>query len=138
MRHIQAIFAAAILSFFLSIAASAQSLDVNDTWVGVVNLPNNGQANGPQKLPFVAHLKQQGDTVSGVLDGINGAPDVPIEQGQIKDGALTFIGVRLINKQNVTFNYTVTPTGDGGLHFKIARAGGPPLESTTTRLTQMP
>jgi hypothetical protein len=116
-----------------SVALAAEPLNVNGTWVGVVNLPNG------QKLPFVAHLKQQGESVSGVLDGINGAPDVPIQQGMISDGTLTFTGVRVINNQNVTFNYTVTSTGAGGLHFKIARAaGGQALESTTRRLAAMP
>jgi hypothetical protein len=74
-----------------------------------------------------------------VLDGINGAPDVPIQAGMISNGTLTFTGVRVINHQNVTFTYTVMRTSDGGLHFAIAReGGGRPLESTTRRLTVVP
>ena len=45
--------------------------DVSGTWTGVVKLGNTGQ-----ELPFVVQMKQQGNAITGRLDGINGAPDV--------------------------------------------------------------
>lgn len=124
--------AAACITLASLSMAGEQPGPFNGTWVGVVNLPNG------EKLPFIAHLKQQGDSVSGVLDGINGAPDVPIQGAMISHETLTFTGVRLINKQNVTFTYTVKPTSHGDLHFSFIREGGQPLQSTTHRLTAMP
>jgi hypothetical protein len=115
-------------------AYSAQPADLTGTWTGLVNLPNG------QKVPFIAHLKVQADSVSGVLDGINGGADVPISQGKVSGDTLTFSGVRVINGMNVTFNYTATPEGESGLTFKIARADGTgaPLESKTQRLSTIP
>ena len=62
------------------------------------------------------------------------------QDGKLSGASVTFNGVRMINGMNVTFNYTATPTADGGLDFKIVRADGtgPPLDSLTTRLSVVP
>jgi hypothetical protein len=134
MTRLRSVFAAVTVAVLASVSLAAEPPGpFSGTWVGVVNLQHN------MKLPFVAHLKQDGDSVSGVLDGINGASDVPIQGGMISNGTLTFTGVRVINNQNVTFTYTVTRTSGGGLHFAIARqGGGRALESMTRRLTVVP
>jgi hypothetical protein len=119
-------------------APAAQALDVQGTWVGVVNLPGNAANPAGQKLPFIAHLTQKDDVVTGLLDGIRGAPDVTISNGKLGGSTLTFNGVRKINGQDVTFTYTVTASDGGGLHFVIAADGQAPLESNTTRLTVVP
>ena len=110
------------------LAASLPAADVSGTWSGEVKLPT-GQA-----LPFVAHLKQEGAKITGKLDGINGAPDVPIQNGRIEGDTVTFEGVRQINGADVKFNYTAKPSG-GTLDFKIVRADGQgaPLASVTKR-----
>jgi hypothetical protein len=110
-------------------AVPAMAASATGVWKGEVKLPN-GQA-----LPFVARLTHDGPKITGKLDGINGAPDVPIVNGKIADGTVTFSGVRVINKMPVTFNYTATFVDDDTLHFKIVRADGSgmPLESVTKR-----
>jgi hypothetical protein len=138
MNRMQTLIYTLALATGGSLALGAQGLDVQGTWVGVVNLP--GTANNPngQKLPFIAHLNRKDDVVTGLLDGIMGTPDVPISNGRVSGGTLTFNGVRKINGEDVTFTYTVTPTDAGGLHFAITREGAAPLESNTTRLTTVP
>jgi hypothetical protein len=123
-----------LLAVAATVSIAAQPADFTGTWTGVVNLPNG------QKVPFIAHLKLQGEAVSGVLDGINGGADVTIQEGKLSGASVTFNGVRAINGMNVTFTYTATPTADGGLDFKIVRADGnaAPLESLTTRLSAVP
>jgi hypothetical protein len=119
-------------------ALAAQPLDVQGTWVGVVNLPGNAANPAGQKLPFIAHLAQKDDVVTGLLDGIRGTPDVVISNGRIIGSTLTFNGVRKIAGQDVTFTYKVTATDGGGLRFAINAEGQAPLESLATRLTNVP
>jgi hypothetical protein len=138
MHRLQTVFATLALVAGSSLVLAAQGLDVQGTWVGVVNLPATPNNPDGQRLPFIAHLTQKGELVSGLLDGILGTPDVPISNGKVSGNTLTFTGVRQINGQDVTFSYTVTPTDGGGLHFAITRAGAAPLESNTTRLTSVP
>jgi hypothetical protein len=110
--------------------ASLLAADFTGTWTGVVNA-----GNGPAPLPFVVHIKQDGDTISGRMDGIGGSPDVEIHNGKVNGNTITFEGVRQINNQDVKFNYIGTLNGDK-LDFQILRAaGGNPLASSTTRLT---
>jgi hypothetical protein len=87
-------------------------------------------------LPFIVHLKQQGDTITGKMDGIGGAPDVEIQNGKVSGGTVTYEGVRKINNTDVKFTYTATLTGEK-LEFKILRTDGAgmPLASSTTRLS---
>ena len=66
-------------------ALSALAADVNGTWSGVVS-----RCRPENKLPFVMHLTQAGDKITGKLDGINGAPDVEILNGKIDGGTVTF------------------------------------------------
>ena len=112
--------------------------DMTGTWGGVVNLPQNPNAKGgPQApLPFVVHIKQDGNTIAGKMDGIAGAPDVEIQNGKVDGNALTYEGVRKINNADVKFLYTGTLSGEK-LDIKIVRAdgNGAPLSSSTTRLT---
>jgi phage tail sheath gpL-like len=115
-------------------ALSLFAADVSGTWTGVVKLGSAGQ-----ELPFVVQMKQQGDTITGRLDGINGAPDVTIMEGKISGDTITFQGVRKINGEDVKFNYTGTVAGDS-IDFTILRADGTgmPLGSMTKRLGTPP
>ena len=119
------------------LAAPAFAADFAGTWVGVVRAAAPGgqapSANGGP-LPFIVHIKQDGDAVTGTMDGIGGAPDVQIQKGKVDGNVLKYVGVRQINNQDVTFSYTATLTGDK-LEVRIEREGGAPLASTTTRLT---
>jgi hypothetical protein len=134
MTSLRIFHASLLLAIATTVSIGAQPPDVTGTWTGVVSLPSG------QRVPFIAHLKLQGDAVSGVLDGINGGADVTIQEGKLSGTTVTFNGVRMINGMNVTFSYTATPTADGGLDFKIVRADGtgPTLESLTTRLSVVP
>lgn len=121
-------------------AATIFAADFTGTWTGVVNLPQNPNAKGgPQApLPFIVHIKQDGGTLSGKMDGIAGAPDVEIQNGKVDGNNLTYEGVRKINNADVKFLYTGTLSGDK-LDIKIVRAdgNGAPLSSSTTRLTSV-
>jgi len=127
--------AIALAVTLISVPVFAQSL--TGTWVGVVRAATEGgqapSANGGP-LPFIVHINQMGDAVRGTMDGIGGAPDVEIQRAAVNGNVLEYVGVRQINGQDVTFNYTATLDGDT-LEFRIEREGGAPLASTTTRLT---
>lgn len=129
----------AILALTLS-ATSAFAADLTGTWVGVVRAATPGgqapQANGGP-LPFIVHLVQKGDGVTGVMDGIGGTPNVTIQEGKVTGDVLTYVGVRQINNMDVKFRYTATLMGDK-LEFRIERDNAPALASTTTRLTTAP
>ena len=120
----------AALSLALAAGSAALAADATGKWSGEVKLPTG------QSLPFVAHLKQQGDVVTGRLEGINGAPDVQITDGKVSGDTVTFSGVRQIQNEPVKFNYIAKPMGANGLHFQILRDDGKaaPLESHTTKV----
>jgi transposase-like protein len=113
----------------LAVAGSVLAADFSGVWKGEVKLPT-GQA-----LPFVARLKQDGNTITGKLDGIQGAPDVEVMNGKVQNDTVTFTGTRQINNMPVTFEYTAKFTDPGTLHFDIVRKDGTgaPLESATKR-----
>jgi hypothetical protein len=109
-------------------ATAALAADATGKWAGEVKLPNGNS------VPFVANLKQDGSTVTGTLEGINGAPNVTIENGKVENDVITFNGTRQIQGKPVKFNYTAHWAGDA-LDFDIAQAdgGAAPLKSHTTR-----
>ncbi len=104
--------------------------EVTGTWSGEVELSNG------QKLPFTAVLEQDGARVTGILAGINGAPDVEIINGRHDGNLVTFSGVRMIQGNPVNFDYYGVRAGSD-MHFTIHRVGaeGPDaLLSSMTRL----
>ena len=121
-----------MLSFCLitHTAIAAQAFDVTGTWSGTVTLDNGNE------LPFVAILEQRGTSVTGVLAGIGGAPDVTISNGRIEDDTLRFDGVRQIQGEAVAFEYIGSFVGES-INFTIIRVGatGPNsvLNTITTR-----
>lgn len=128
-----------LLILSLSVTASVATMfgaDLTGTWTGVVNLPNNGKKGAQAPLPFIVHIKQDGNAVTGKMDGIAGAPDVEIQNGKVDGNTLTYEGMRKINNMDVKFLYTGTLSGEM-LEIKIVRAdgNGAPLSSSTTRLT---
>lgn len=108
---------------------SAQAADVSGTWSGEVELSSG------QNLPFTAVLRQEGTQVTGILAGINGAPDVEITDGRLERNLVTFSGVRMIQGAPVAFDYYGVRAGNN-IHFTIHRVGaeGPDalLSSMTT------
>lgn len=122
------------------LSVNAFAADLTGTWVGTVrSFTPGGQApaanGGP--LPFIMHLTQKDNVVTGVLDGIGGTPNVTIQEGKVDGDVLTFVGIRQINNMDARFTYTATLTGDK-LEVKIERMGANTLASTTTRLTTAP
>jgi hypothetical protein len=117
-------------AFALAAASPAFAAEAGaaGTWKGEVKLPT-GQA-----LPFVVHLKQSGDAITGTMDGIGGAPDVTIEDGKIAGDTITFHGTRQNNNGAVKFSYTGKLAGDA-IDFDIVRQDGQgaPLKSHTVR-----
>ncbi len=114
MRTLRAV----LLSLSWIVALPALAADASGTWSGEVKLPNG------QSVPFVAHLKQDGATVTGTLAGINGAPDVHITAGTADHDTITFTGVRPINGADVEFHYTGHLQGSDAMHVDIVRADG--------------
>lgn len=118
-----------IVLSLLVLSAPAWAVDASGTWKGEVKLPSG------QSVPFVAHLQQRESSVTGKLEGINGAPDVEIMDGTITGDTITFWGIRKINGGEVKFNYAGRLAGDI-LDIKITRAdgSGAPLETLTRRV----
>jgi hypothetical protein len=110
-------------------ATPGLAADASGVWKGEVKLPTG------QMLPFIARLTQQGDRITGKLDGIGGAPDVEIIDGKVQGETVSFSGVRQINDAPVKFNYTATFVDMDTLDFTILRddGTGPRLGSVTTR-----
>ena len=122
-----------VATFLLAglMASPALAADFSGTWSGDVELPNG------QKLPFVAVLEQDGDQVTGILQGIGGAPDVEIMNGRVEDNFVRFSGVRMIQDTGVEFSYFGVQAGNE-VFFTIYRVGaeGPgALLSSRTTLT---
>jgi hypothetical protein len=116
---------------FLLLAMTVPLLaaDATGVWRGDVRLPTG------QMLPFVARLTQTGTTITGTLDGIGGGPAVEIMDGRIERDTIRFRGVRDINGEPVTFNYSARYLNDDTLEFTIVRDDGnaAPLTSVTKR-----
>ncbi len=106
----------------------AQNNSVSGTWSGSVSLANGNQ------LPFVAILEQQGNVVSGILQGIGGAPDVTIMDGRIENDTVRFAGVRVIQGEDVRFDYIGTHVGDY-INFTIIRVGATGPNSLLNTMT---
>jgi hypothetical protein len=113
------------------LTTAAFAADLTGKWAGEVALPSG------QKLPFVAHLKQQKAAVTGQLDGVNGGPPVEVKDGKIAGDKVTFWGVRKIQDQDVRFNYSGTFSGDS-LDIDIVREDGKgnPLHVATKRAAE--
>ena len=120
---------ASVLALALAaFAGHAMAASVAGHWVGEVKLPT-GQA-----LPFIADLSQSGETVSGKLAGINGAPDVQVMDGMLVGERLTFWGIRTAGAAQVKFNY-VGVVGPEAIDIQILRDDGSaaPLATRVTR-----
>ena len=123
LRNTLRLLALALVAAAVTLGAQA---GVAGVWSGEVELPNGN------RLPFVARLAVDGDTVTGTLDGIAGAPDVTIRNGRLAGDTVTFTGVREIQGEPVTFSYTGVLEGET-LTFTIEREGAAPLMSVTRR-----
>jgi hypothetical protein len=84
----------------LAISAAASGVRADDsptgTWKWEVKFND-------QTFDLTLKLKQEGDKLTGTLTGPNG--DTAIQDGQVKDGALSFTVVRERNGQKMTFKY---------------------------------
>ncbi len=121
------IFLILISPLLLNIAL-AQNSSISGTWSGSVSLNNGNQ------LPFVAILEQEGELVSGILQGIGGAPDVTIMDGRIENDTVRFAGVRVIQGEDVRFDYIGTHVGDY-INFTIIRVGATGPNSVLNTMT---
>jgi len=121
------IFLILISPLLLNIAL-AQNSSISGSWSGSVSLNNGNQ------LPFVAILEQEGELVSGILQGIGGAPDVTIMDGRIENDTVRFAGVRVIQGEDVRFDYIGTHVGDY-INFTIIRVGATGPNSVLNTMT---
>ena len=118
------------LTLIVVAAVFLSAQGVTGTWSGEVELPDG------RRLPFVAHLTVDGDTVTGTLDGLGGESDPIIENGVLEGTTVTFSAVRQIQGEAVTFHYTGELDGDT-LTFTMLREGtDDPLMSVTTRVEE--
>ncbi len=79
-----------LISALLINITLAQNNSISGTWSGSVTLNNGNQ------LPFIAVLEQNGNVVTGILQGIGGAPDVTIMDGRIENDIRSFFRCQLI------------------------------------------
>ncbi|MAM72105.1 MAG: hypothetical protein CMP91_13295 [Gammaproteobacteria bacterium] len=107
---------------------AAESTDLTGTWSGSVRLANGNE------LPFIAVLEQDGESVSGILEGIGGAPDVTIMNGRIENDTVRFAGIREIQGEDVRFDYIGTYVGDY-INFTIIRVGATGANSVLNTMT---
>ena len=117
-----------LLTLIITAAVSLGAQGATGTWSGEVELPDG------RRLPFVAHLTVDGDTVTGRLDGIGGEADPIVENGMLEGNTVTFSAVRQVQGEPVTFHCTGELDGDT-LTVTMLREGtdDPPLMSVTTR-----
>jgi hypothetical protein len=125
-----------LLFVLLAVLGLSQPLfaaaNISGTWTGTVKI-------GDQLFPLVVQVKQEGDTITGRVDGVNGAPDIVITDGKIVGDTVTFGAVHTIGKEDLKFIYTGTISGDT-IDYKILRADGTGLRlsSLTKRLGTPP
>jgi hypothetical protein len=125
------------LAFFaLLCAASAFAADLTGTWTATFTIPaaaGRGGRGPAGPVPFIVHIKQTGDMITGYMDGIGGNAVVPFENAKVVDAnTISYEALR----GNARFNYTATLDGEK-LNFKILRADGTEqlITTTATRLT---
>jgi len=125
------------IAFFAALcAATAFAADFTGTWTATITIPAAAARGGrgpAGPVPFIVHIKQTGDMITGYMDGIGGNPAVQFENARVVDAnTISYEGLR----GGARFNYTATLDGDK-LNFRILRADGTEqlLTTTATRLT---
>jgi hypothetical protein len=73
--------------------------------------------------PLIATLKADGMKLTGVLNGMNGAPDIQIFDGMAHGDEVMWSSKRPVQNGTVQFNYKGTLAGDE-LKLDIVRADG--------------
>lgn len=110
-------------------ASAAAEADVTGKWSGDVVLPTG------QTLPFAAEFKQEGMALTGKLAGVNGAPDVTIENGMVHGEFVTFTGTGAGQGGPMKFSYTGKVAAPDVIDFEMvpADAKGAPLKARATK-----
>ena len=73
--------------------------------------------------PLIATLKADGMKLTGVLNGMNGAPDIAIFDGMSHGNEVMWSSKRPIQNGTVQFNYKAT-LANGEMKIDIVRADG--------------
>jgi len=98
------VMAAVVFAFVGLVNATQAADDATGTWKWTVTFNNNSRE-------ATAKLKQEGDKLTGVYVGRNNT-ETPIEEGTVKDNAVSFKVVREFNGAKVTIKYSGTLSGD--------------------------
>ena len=131
-RSAKRLFAIAGAAAVLIAGGSAFAADANVTgkWSGEVALPNGNKA------PLVAELKQEGMALTGMLEGINGAPNVPIENGMVHGDTIMFSSTRTGPQGAMKFSYTGKVVAPNAIDFDIVRTDvqAAPMKTRATKV----
>ncbi|HMC10384.1 MAG TPA: hypothetical protein VKH44_03805 [Pirellulaceae bacterium] len=102
MKRLVAVIALLAIVGFVTTARAAD--DATGTWKWTSMFNNNS-------VESTLKLKQEGDKLTGVYVGRNNT-ESPIEEGTIKDNAVSFKIVREFNGNKFTMKYSGTLSGD--------------------------
>ena len=102
MKRLVAVIALLAIFGFVTTARAAD--DATGTWKWTSMFNNNS-------VESTLKLKQEGDKLTGVYVGRNNT-ESPIEEGTIKDNAVSFKIVREFNGNKFTMKYSGTLSGD--------------------------
>ena len=106
-----------IMALGAIVAASSFAADVDGRW-------ECGVKGGDGVVrPLIATLKADGMKLTGVLNGLAGAPDLEIFDGMSHGGEVMWSSKRPIQGGTVQFNYKGTVAGDE-MKLDIVRADG--------------
>ncbi|MCI0461118.1 MAG: hypothetical protein L0Z62_29565 [Gemmataceae bacterium] len=79
---------------------------VSGTWKGTLTRPDG------QTTEFTLKLKQEGDKLTGVSIRASNNEEIPISDGKVKDGTLSFNMTRERDGQKFTLKYSGKLSGD--------------------------
>jgi hypothetical protein len=96
--------AALVLGLVTMAQAQDQKGDVTGTWKWSQEGPGG-------QIEFTLKLKQDGEKLTGTITGFNGE-ERPIEEGKVKDGAISFKVTREFGGRPFVTNYTGKLSGD--------------------------
>ena len=99
-------FAAALgLVVVLGSGTPALAADVTGTWKWTVE--RNGNT-----IETTLKLKQDGEKLTGTMSGRQGSPDIDIEEGKVKDDAVSFKVTRMFGDNKIVMTYQGKLSGE--------------------------
>jgi hypothetical protein len=106
MRSSGGWFAAALgMMVMLGFGNPAVAADATGTWKWTVE--RNGNT-----IETTLKLKQDGEKLTGTISGRQGSPDIEIEEGKVKNDAISFKVTRMFGDTKVVMTYQGKLDGD--------------------------